>query len=276
MGKILFFDIDGTLVDLNGLIPESTREALHLAKENGHRCFLCTGRTASMIPAQVMDLGWDGVVAGAGTYLEYRGEVLYYRELTMEEIEKSLKWLVAGRFGFLYEGRYCVHVMPWEHYYDAEMYRKHVNRIGAPYEVIDVDHPEKILTSKFTATIKAESWDYCQQMIAALADFLHPIIHQAPAVKGSSASLSEGLVEFVPVGCDKGTGIQMVLDMLGIPLSDAYGFGDSNNDLEMLELLEHSICMGNGSARAMEASEYVTTDINADGIWNAMKHYGLI
>ena len=274
--KVLFFDIDGTLLDRDNGIPDSTREALQQARAKGHLCFLCTGRTVSMIPPQVVDLGFDGVVGGAGTYVQCGEEVLLYRELTTEEVKRTLTWLTGEHFGFLYEGKDCVHVMPWEHYPNPKLYQDHIRHIGAPHEVIDVAHPERIRTSKFSATIQTELWDYCMRMEEDLRDTFHIVIHQAPAVQGSSRALTEGLVEFTPNGCDKGTGIRVVLEHLGLTLEDAYAFGDSNNDLEMLRLVPHSICMGNGTAEAMAAAEYVTTDINQDGIRNAMLHYGLI
>ena len=274
--KILFFDIDGTLLDRENRVPESAVRALRLAGERGHLRFLCTGRTASMLPPQVTELGFDGIVGGAGTYVRSGKDILLYRELTLQEVTESLKWLAGGKFGFLYEGKDCVHVMPWEHYPDPERYQNHIRRIGAPCEVIDTAHPEKIHTSKFSGSVPPEQWDYCRRMIEALRDSFHVVIHQPPAAKGSSLALTEGLVEFLPIGCDKGTGIRKVLEYLEIPLENVYAFGDSNNDLEMLRLVPHSICMGNGTADAMEAAEYVTTDMNQDGIWNAMRYYGLI
>ena len=48
------------------------------------------------------------------------------------------------------------------------------------------------------------------------------------------------------------------------------------NDVEMLEFVAHGIAMGNGTDVAKNAAEFVTTDIHKDGIWNGLKHYGLI
>ena len=289
--KILFFDIDGTLLDHTGRVSESTKRALQLAKEEGHLRLLCTGRTCSMLPPQVRALGFDGIVGGAGTYVQVGEEILLDRELTPSEVEASLFWLSKGRFGFLYEGRDCVHVMPWEHYQNARRYQEHVRRIGAPYEVIDLQHPEQIHTAKFSVTMEEGQWDYGRQMIEALKESFHVVIHQAPRSRNTSAepglteaaftkegqgALTDGLAEFLPNGCDKAAGIRIALDYLNIPVSEAYAFGDSNNDLEMLRLVEHSVCMGNGTREAKAAAEYSTTDIGEDGIWNAMLHYGLI
>ena len=274
--KILFFDIDGTLIDHSGQIPPSAREALHLAKEEGHLRFLCTGRTCSMLPPSVVDLGFDGMVGGAGTYARVGEKVLLDRELTSDEVKASLSWLCKDRFGFLYEGRDCVHVMPWEHYENPALYKEHIRHIGAPYEVIDLSHPDQIHTAKFSVMMEAGHWEYGQQMIEALKNRFHVVIHQTSVKPAAAEQAPEGLIEFLPNGYNKATGIQMVLEDLNIPCSNVYAFGDSNNDLEMLKLAGHSICMGNGTEEAKRAAEYITTDIHEDGIWNAMLHYGLI
>ena len=60
---MLFFDIDGTLLDeKEGIVPESTVRALHQAKKNGHLLFLCTGRCKSIWPKDILEIGFDGVV----------------------------------------------------------------------------------------------------------------------------------------------------------------------------------------------------------------------
>ncbi len=84
------------------------------------------------------------------------------------------------------------------------------------------------------------------------------------------------LIEVVPKGYTKATGIAQVCDMLGIARENTYAFGDSTNDLEMLTYVGHGIAMGNGAPAAKAAAEYVTTDIMNHGIKNGLKHYGLI
>jgi hypothetical protein len=84
------------------------------------------------------------------------------------------------------------------------------------------------------------------------------------------------VVEFVPKGTSKATGIQWLCDYLGVERDDTYAVGDSVNDLDMLQFVGHGIAMGNGTAPAKDAAEFVTTDIHEDGIRHAMEHYGLL
>ena len=86
----------------------------------------------------------------------------------------------------------------------------------------------------------------------------------------------ENVVEFVPKGTSKATGIKWLCNHLDIPLDETYAIGDSVNDLEMLESVGHGIAMGNSMPPAKEIAEYVTSDISDDGVKNALKHYGLI
>ena len=84
------------------------------------------------------------------------------------------------------------------------------------------------------------------------------------------------VVEFVPKGTSKATGIDWLCRHMGIKNEDTYAIGDSVNDLDMLSFVGHGIAMGNGTPPAKEAAEFVTTDIYDDGIKHAMEHYGLI
>lgn len=71
----------------------------------------------------------------------------------------------------------------------------------------------------------------------------------------------------------KATGIQFLADRFGLSLDDCYVIGDSMNDLPMLDYVQHSILMGNGTPSLRSHVEYVTTDILDDGIENALVHY---
>ena len=69
MEKIVFLDIDGTLVNFNQQMPESTWKALKEARENGHKLVLCTGRTYGHIYPWLLEIGFDAIVASAGAYV---------------------------------------------------------------------------------------------------------------------------------------------------------------------------------------------------------------
>jgi HAD superfamily hydrolase (TIGR01484 family) len=84
------------------------------------------------------------------------------------------------------------------------------------------------------------------------------------------------MVEVVPKGYTKATGIQKVCEKLGIAREDTYAFGDSANDIEMLRYAGHGICMGDGTEDAKAAADYVTTALTDDGILHGLEHFKLI
>ena len=62
--KLVFIDIDGTLADENHVVPESARIACKQAQANGHKLFICTGRSVPKIERSILDLGFDGGCSG--------------------------------------------------------------------------------------------------------------------------------------------------------------------------------------------------------------------
>ena len=75
--KIIFFDIDGTILPENGMpIPESTKEAIKKARANGHLTFINSGRTSVNINPNIRELGFDGYLCGCGTYIYYKDKLL--------------------------------------------------------------------------------------------------------------------------------------------------------------------------------------------------------
>ena len=84
------------------------------------------------------------------------------------------------------------------------------------------------------------------------------------------------MYEVIQKDYSKATGIRFLCDYLGKNIEDCYVFGDSENDRSMLEAVPNSIAMGNGEEAIKECCSYVTKDIEEDGIFEAMKHFGLI
>ena len=104
--KVLFFDIDGTIWNEKNEIPESTIDAIRTVRRNGHLAFLNTGRCSSYIQnPDLLSIGFDGVVCGCGTMIEYMGETIFYKRLEEVLVEHTVN--TVRRFGFrpILEGR---------------------------------------------------------------------------------------------------------------------------------------------------------------------------
>jgi hydroxymethylpyrimidine pyrophosphatase-like HAD family hydrolase len=84
--KLLFFDIDGTLVGFDGKIPDSTYRAIDMARSEGHKVFICTGRSRCQIYDFLLEYGFDGIIAATGAYVEYEGKVIRHETIGRERI----------------------------------------------------------------------------------------------------------------------------------------------------------------------------------------------
>ena len=116
MTKYIFFDIDGTIWDEYMNIPQSTKETIVKLKENGHKTFLCSGRSRSNIRSrELLDLGFDGIIAACGNYIEMDGKVLYDNLLPQDFIRKAIALLEEEHMPVVLEG-------PVNHWVDADTF----------------------------------------------------------------------------------------------------------------------------------------------------------
>ena len=103
--KLIFFDIDGTIIpEDTGVIPESTKEAIKKAKENGHLVFINTGRTFSGITQPIFDLEFNGYVCGCGTHIYFDGKKIYSSVIPKEKCIETVALLRKNKVNAFYEG----------------------------------------------------------------------------------------------------------------------------------------------------------------------------
>lgn len=255
----IFFDIDGTLWDRQNVIPESTKKGIEELHKNGHQLFLCSGRSRIMIKGDHLHaLGFDGILAGCGTYVEYKGEVKLAVELEPDVLRKAIYLLQEYNMPILIEGIN-------ELYMDEDLikteYGSYLKQLLEEWAYPLEGNDDIWRGSKISTLIAGAAY---HEVIEKLGDDYEFLDH------------SGHVMEMVPKGFSKASGIQFVCEILGIDQADTYAFGDGINDCEMLRYVAHGVAMGNGSEAAKEAADYVTTDIHDDGIYNALKHFGLI
>ena len=89
--KLIFLDIDGTLVCAMQAPSEYVKQAVRGARANGHKVFLCTGRNMPIIGNEILEIGFDGVIASAGSHVETEGKVLFDSLLPEETIQECLR-----------------------------------------------------------------------------------------------------------------------------------------------------------------------------------------
>ncbi len=80
--------VDGTFVDDRGVVPPGARTAVVAARANGHEVFSCTGRSMAELWDEIVAPGFDVVIASAGGYVEYEGEVLLHRSVPVADVHR--------------------------------------------------------------------------------------------------------------------------------------------------------------------------------------------
>ena len=266
--SIVFFDIDGTIWDYKQKIPDSTTEAVRMLREQGHYAFLCTGRTKATIRTrELLEIGWDGIVAGCGTYIEFQGEVLLNLHLSWESVKSLLPAMKAKGIGAFLEGDKKLYI-DWD-YYTGSDYAEGFQR-ELKEDCLAIEEADE------SSTINKISVEYLElpheEVVSVFGEEYEVIIHDFKNPDGSPLNVAE----ILPKDFSKATGMKWVCDYLGIDRKDTYAFGDSANDIEMLKYAGFGVAMGNASEVTKQSADYVTTDMYEDGIWNGLKYAGLI
>ncbi len=258
--NILFFDIDGTILshrDYN--IIDSTKEAIIKAKENGHLTFINTGRTYSLIGDDVKSMGFDGYVCGCGTAIYYHSELLYHTTIDKKLRKSIILDLMKYNIGAVLEGNDAIYYT--DNIINPGQQQAYQSNTSRGFKVLPWNE-EDMIFDKFCI------WIDSQEDIDAFCKIYEDrfdIIDR------------EGIfLELVPKGHSKATGIKFLQNILNIPHDNAFAFGDSLNDLSMLQYVKHSVGMGNSEEEIKNMVSFLTKDVDEDGIAHALRHFQMI
>ena len=261
MKKAVFFDIDGTLWNKNCEILPSTVEAIRKLRENGHFAFICSGRSrANIRKKELLDIGFDGVVASCGTHIDFHKETVFEVLLTETQVAHLLAVAKEHQMPLVLEGPQYIYVNDGDFADDPYVIFLR-EELGDDVKVIP-ENPAEICINKFSA--ETENFDL-EKFERDLGPEFQMVVHTGDKV-----------FEVIPTGHSKATGIQKVCELFDIAREDTYAFGDSANDLEMLAYVAPGIAMGNSDEEALKVADYVTTGVDEDGIANGLRHFGLI
>ena len=93
MPKVIFLDVDGILTNYMNVIPDSAKCAIRQARRNGHKVFICTGRSKAEIPEEIINIGLDGMILGNGSYVEADRQVIMHQLVTKQQCQHIVDWL---------------------------------------------------------------------------------------------------------------------------------------------------------------------------------------
>lgn len=259
---VVFFDIDGTIVDdETQIIPQSAVDSVEKLRALGHYPVVNTGRPYSHIDPRVRKMAFSAFVCGCGMEVRMEDRWLYRRAP-----DSALCRLVrkqARHFGVtpLYEGNDGTVI------YDPALpgcpgLQTEVSRMKAKgFRVYTVEeHPDFM---KFV--IWCDDAERANGFYRAMEPYFEIIY------RGNGC-----FTEFVLKGCSKANGMLALLDALSVPRSDTLAIGDSTNDLPMFGVAAHTACLGGGMEELKKVSEFVTAPVLDDGIQKALAHFGLL
>lgn len=261
MKKVLFFDIDGTLVSFNThTVPDSAVKALIAAHEKGHKIIIATGRPLPIInnlgPLQDEKL-IDGYITMNGAYCMIDGKVVSKHAIPAEEVERLIDVCRRNGYPCVYVGEKNIKVAnPDEEV--RRMYETHLAVKNIPLCDYDAGMQEEMYQMTPFFDIEEEE-------------------RLRPELPGCEFNRwYPTFVDITAHGVNKAAGIDVILRELDMPLEASVAFGDGGNDMPMLEYAATGVAMGNADDTVKTSADYVTTSVDDNGIVNALRHLDII
>lgn len=271
MGKALFFDIDGTLVNFQGQMPDSAECALRQAQENGHRIVICSGRSVCQIYPWLLDMKFDGIIAASGAYVECGSQVIYEHHMERESLVAALALL--KRAGAFYSAQTRDGILTTE---DGR--KRMLDRfrfIGIKEDIAAQVWKNMQVDECLGQRNDIEKLNYFDSRMP-IAKMQEQLSSCCDVTAMSFENPAEDAGEISSKGINKSFGIRKYIEYACIAAEDTIAFGDGPNDFDMLEYAHVGVAMGNAIDDLKEYADYVTTGIDEDGIEHALQELGLL
>jgi len=257
MIRCLFLDFDGTIYShrSNG-IPASTIEALRKLHDKGILIYLCTGRSRpEMDYFDLKDLCYDGMILCNGVMIFNRDDrMIYHHPVKGQLKEKLIDLFKRKQIPIFFITRDDLFI---------SFINETVVRIQETINSV-IPHSKDYENEEFYMAVSFLSSNSDHEEIQKLKD------------RADITYWHQGAVDIVPKGVSKKSGIDVILNMHGLKIEETMAIGDGENDIAMLRHCRIGIAMGNSEQEVKDAADYITDDIDQDGLYKALQHFELI
>lgn len=276
----IFVDIDGTLFShKTASVPRSAIMAIEQATKKGHKVFICSGRPRPDINNFYYDIPFEGYILGCGAHIISHDKTIHCKTIAYETIQPIINFLIEHNIGFSLEGvqKNFLYGEAIPIFRQFELRNRKRNDIEDtildqilekrnifPFNKHSVNDLHQILKM----SVFANENTYLQEFTKLLIDELHWYIEKdSYANYYMEISLKENT---------KASGIDKVLELYNSSIDNTIAIGDGLNDIDMIKHAAIGIAMGNACDELKNIADYITDDIDEDGIYNAFNYYKLL
>ena len=261
MIKAVFFDIDGPLVSFNThKVSDSSKKAIKELKEKGIKVFIATGRIKLHIN-NLDDLEFDGYITANGHDCYIGDKEIYRNGISKETLHALLDYLEN-------EEKFPCSIMTnngiFSNYIDDSV--KELSK------EINLEIPSVEDFPKFVE----ENIDEVLQINIYVDENKEKELMKKIFKDCESSRWCPVFADVDTKGGGKHIGVDKIIEYYKIDISETMAFGDGGNDLTMIEHCAIGIAMGNANEKLKKAADYITDDVDNDGIYKALKHFNII
>lgn len=279
MSKIIFLDVDGTIVDYDNHIPDSAREAIRKARENGHLVYVCTGRSKAEMPDEIWNIGFDGMIGGNGSYVEHKGQILLHQLIPHETAKRVVDWLEARGLEFYLESNNGLFASRNFREVARPTLRTYALGKGASEEqVLHMEAEDALHGLIYDGNLYRDDLNKISFILHSYQDHLDSK-EAFPELKAGTWGGRGEEALFGDLGVkdiNKAYAVDLILDLLGADRANTIAVGDAKVDIPMLQACQIGVAMGNGGQEILAVADLITDDVGQDGLYKAFEKLNLL
>lgn len=278
MVKIIYLDIDGTLRDEHKGIPGSAVLALEQCRKRKIQIIICTGRNLGSIQNDVMALQTDGIISGGGCYIQYHGEEVFKEHFSMRVLKKVLSVAAGWKLSLAMEAEQKIYM---DHdasvFYRNDFQHKIYGSSKAEQKILCIKN--KISYEENFEDIKSDTPEIHKICILGQQDAVERLereLEQDAETIQKKKWADYWYLELLPKGCNKGSAVKKLNQKLGISKQESMSFGDSENDIAMMEATGIAVAVGYGSVAVKKYASSICEPVMEDGIYKELLRRNMI
>lgn len=258
MYRVIFIDIDGTLVEENKIVSQQTRETIARLKQNGKHIVLSTGRPPYHFASIAEQLEIDAFISFNGAYVSYQGSTIAEQIIDPHRVKSLVQ---------------CA-----EHYNHPLVFLDHQEAVSNQKNHEEIAITFNDLKLNYLPRYDPDFWgksSLYQMMIYCSSETVEEwYADQFPDLR--FVRWHELSVDIMAPQVSKAWGMNKLLKKMNIPLEETIAIGDGLNDKEMLATAGLGVAMGNAHPTILEHADMITKSVEDDGLTHIMHQLDLL